>query len=364
MGLKLNKIEFIIKSNNIHNNKYDYSLVEYINSKTKVKIVCKEHGVFEQQPNNHLLGYGCSKCGKIKQTSKIKLSIKYFINRSNIIHNNKYDYSLVDYKNNYTKIKIICPIHGEFEQNPKHHLEGKGCSLCSGNKKLNSVIFIENSKKIYGDKYDYSLVDYKNNYTKIKIICKKHGIFEQTPHSHFNSSGCRYCVIDNNRLSINEFIKKSKDIHNNKYDYSLVDYINNHTKIKIICEKHGIFEQTPINHLNGKGCSSCKDSKGEKEIRKILENNNILFEQQKKFEGCKYKKYLKFDFYLPKYNICIEFDGIQHFKSNNYFGGEKLFNQQKIRDKIKNEFCDVNNIKLIRISYKDNIEKKLIKIIN
>ena len=156
-----------------------------------------------------------------------------------------------------------------------------------------------------------------------------------------------------------KFSDKAKIIHNNKYDYSLINYVNSKTKIKIICPKHGIFEQTPLKHLNNQGCPICKESKGEKEIKKYLLNNKIKFEIQKSFKNCKYKSLLKFDFYLPEHNICIEYDGKQHFEIIDYWGGKVEYDLIKIRDNIKTDYCNKNNIKLIRIKYNEIITEKL-----
>ena len=128
----------------------------------------------------------------------------------------------------------------------------------------------------------------------------------------------------------------------------------------VTCPYHGDFKVTPNNHINRKsGCPKCKESIGEKSIRLYLENNKIEYINEKRFKDCKYKLPLPFDFYLPKYNICIEFDGIHHFKSLKFFGGDKRLKEQNIKDRIKNDYCLNNNIKLIRISYKDDIFLKL-----
>ena len=123
-----------------------------------------------------------------------KITTEDFIERANKIHNNNYDYSLVDYKNNKTKVKIKCNIHGIFEQLPSGHLMGKGCFNCNSPKRLNNKSFIEKAKKVHGNKYDYSLVEYITGQKKVKIICKKHGLFEQLPYSHYNGSGCKKCA--------------------------------------------------------------------------------------------------------------------------------------------------------------------------
>ena len=343
--------EFIKKAKEIHNNKYNYSLVDYKNAITKIKIICPEHGIFEQNPNSHLRGYGCSKC-KIITNQK-------FIEKAKKIHGDKYDYSLVDYEDTKTKIKIICSKHGVFEQTPKSHLEGCNCPKCNI---ITNEIFIKRSKEIHNNKYDYSLVDYKNNNTKIKITCPEHGLFEQTPIDHYKGE-CPKCAnkkrVRNTISTTNIFIDKSRKIHGDKYDYSLVNYINAKTKVSIICSEHGLFMQKPNAHLTGNGCYICKESRGEKIIRQYLKTKDIKYNYQKTFRECNHKYVLRFDFYLPKYKICIEYDGIQHFKAIEWFGGIKSLKEQKKRDNIKNKFCENNDIKLIRIRYDENILEKL-----
>ena len=228
---------FINKANIVHMNKYDYSLVNYIYSYEKVKIICPIHGIFEQTPNNHLRS-GCLKCSIEDKKNKFK-SI-FFIEKANEIHKHKYDYSLVNYINNKTKVKIICPIHGEFEQTPNNHLRSGGCNKCFGVHKLNTSEFIEKANQIHKNKYNYSLVDYVNSKTKVTITCPIHGDFEQIPNSHLNGDGCLRCS-NNYSPNTNEWIDKAKLTHNNKYDYSLVDYGNSKNKVKITCPIHGDF---------------------------------------------------------------------------------------------------------------------------
>lgn len=299
-----------------------------------------------------------------------RLNKEEFMSRSNKTHNNKYDYSLVEYKNGYTKVEIICHEHGLFQQRPDHHLDGRGCKKCStkskkhiSNKNEYSRLFIEKSKKIHNNKYDYSLVEYKNARTKVKIICPEHGIFEQNPDTHLKGHNCLKCSItinsDNQTYDNNTFIKKAISIHSNNYDYSKTNYIRSKEKVLIICPEHGYFYQMPYNHLLGKGCKKCNESKGEKIIRCYLEENLIRFESEKSFEECKNIKKLRFDFYLPEYNLCIEYDGIQHFKPLEFWGGNEALLERKKCDLIKTDFCISNNINLLRINYKENIKNKL-----
>src|ERR1035437_9565198 len=207
MAKKLTTEEFIQKAIKIHGDKYDYSLVQYIGCKNKVKILCKIHGEFLQRPDAHLEGKNCTKCSK----SHLPKSNFQFIEEANIIHNNKYNYSLIDYQRNDIKIKIICPIHGEFEQQPNSHLNGRGCKECYRTSKLsNTLEFIEKAKIIHNNKYNYNNVIYINAIKKVVITCKEHGNFEQTPNSHLNNRGCPICSYSLGELFINTWLKSNK----------------------------------------------------------------------------------------------------------------------------------------------------------
>ncbi len=230
-------------------------------------------------------------CGISKLKTLFTKTKEKFIEESNLIHNNKYDYSKTDYINDSTKLIVICPIHGEFEQLANKHLQGNGCKGCQKSKTASS---------------------FKTKYSEI-------------------------------------FIDRAKKVHGDKYTY--LEYIAMRKNMKIICKKHGEFEQRPDNHLRGNGCPSCDISFGETLIQNYLNNSNIKFKKEKTFDGCKNKLKLPFDFYLEEKNTIIEFDGIQHYEPIDYFGGLEAFEYRKSNDKIKNEYCKNNNIRLIRIPY-------------
>lgn len=351
------QIKFIEKAKIIHGDKYDYSKVEYSGIKTKIKIICPEHGVFEQTPHHHISRkQGCPKCRYLTVSIKTRKSNEEFIEKAKLVHGDKYDYSKIKYENAKTKIKIICPKHGEFEQTPDNHLQGQECGKCHGLHKTNDD-FILKAKLVHGNKYDYSLVDYTNRKTKVRIICPKHGEFNQLSYAHLFGHGCPKCVGLNK--TTDEFIDESKMIHGNKYDYSKVIYKSSKEKVTINCYLHGQFKQTPNMHLRGNGCPICKESKGEKLVREFLTKNDVKYVQQHTFKDCKNKQVLPFDFYLPEYNTCVEYDGIQHFKSIKAFGGQKGFELTKQNDSIKTNFCLKNNIGLIRISYFDDVSDSL-----
>ena len=288
-----------------------------------------------------------------------KLTTNEFINKAKEIHGDKYDYSKVEYKTNKTKVCIICPKHGEFWMTPVKHINRKhNCPKCRNlNKTINE--WIESANKVHNNKYNYSKFNYVNIDTKSTIICPEHGEFEQTFEKHINrKQGCPICANkhrnDKCKLTNEKFINKAKEVHGNKYDYSKVKYINNETKVCIICPEHGEFCQQPNNHLNGQGCPICNESKLEKEISNFLVKNNINYEREKTFEWLKSKYNLRLDFYLPDYNIAIECQGIQHFKPVNYFGGLQKYIKLSKNDKLKYDLCKQNGINIIYFSNTNN----------
>lgn len=229
----------------------------------------------------------------------------------------------------------------------------------------------EGVKKKYGE--DIENVFQLNSVKKkiVKTCQKKYGVDHHLQNNNIlekqkKTNQERYGVDFIPELKKNTqdiFIKRCNDIHNNLYDYSLVNYIRVDDKIKIICKKHGEFEQRGYSHLGGEGCPKCKTSKGENIIIEYLNENNITYQYQKKFDDCVYKTSLPFDFYFPDLNMCLEYDGIQHFISIDGWGGEEEFKLRKKKDKIKNNYCKNKGIKLVRIKYDEDILEKLQNVI-
>ena len=198
--------------------------------------------------------------------------------------------------------------------------------------------------------------------TLVILLSKKYRSWltiKQLPLNHLKGYGCYKCIGRDE--SLKDIIIKLEKSHGYIYDYSLITTNKKRIKVDIICKKHGIFKQTLKKHLSGNGCPICKESQGEKKVRLYLECNNSIFDTQKFFNDCKNINPLPFDFYLPKYNLCVEYDGIQHFEKREFFGGINGFNKLIKNDQIKNSFCKKNNIDLLRIPYYDynNIEKIL-----
>lgn len=284
---------FIKKAKEVHGERYDYSKVKYTSGKDKVCIICPEHGEFWQHPYNHLHGKGCLKCAIIKTHNKQKLSQAEFIKKSIEKHQNKYDYSKVNYINNETKVCIICPEHGEFWQPPTSHMSGHGCPKCSKTYPLNNDEFIKRGQELYGDMYDYSLSDYKSVGEKIIVTCKEHGNFKVTPANFFKKRGCPECG--------RKFRKKEKAL----YEQLLISF-------------------------------------PDKSIMHSFYDTKILGKQE-------------LDIYFPEYKIAVEYQGEQHFFPIDFGGygtkiAERIFRENTQRDIKKKELCAKNDIKLLYYS--------------
>jgi len=253
--------QFIKESIEKHGDTYIYDKVIYVSTHSKVIIVCKKHGDFLQNPSDHLTGRGCPECGKIKAHDTQRFTKEIFIERANEKHNNKYTYEKVNYIDSQTKVSITCKIHGDFDQVPNSHLQGYGCNLCAiikntDKQRLTQDQVVERAIKVHGDLYDYSKVVYVKNTEPVIIICKKHGEFLQKPNHHVSSkAGCKNCTM--HILTKDEFLEKIKNIHGDKYTYEDSIIKSHRDEIIINCKKHGKFNQTMGNHLEGKGCISC-----------------------------------------------------------------------------------------------------------
>lgn len=334
----------------------------YINNRTKI-LIKDQFGIeYMAYPGNLLKG----KVPNIKSAVNKDFAFKVLLElkQPNLILVSSY----IDSKQ---KLIIKDQLGIEYLMSPKKLLFGDTPSIESALNK--DLAFKKMSEQIHKYKFDYSLVKYKTNNQKVTLICNECKTkFSQVPGNHLFGQGCPQCKINN--LCIIGAIKTKEraitikndiiKIHNDRINLDKFIFQGSHKKSLFGCninEKHDYWLATPNDILDGCGCPSCNSSKGELEIESILKINNIIYTKNKTFAGCKYKNLLKFDFYLPDLNICIEYDGIQHFKSIPTFGGDKVFKENKIRDQIKNKFCKTNKIKLLRIPYTDfkNIENIL-----
>ena len=325
-------------------------LGEYVKSSIKIKVrhnLCKHE--YEITPNNFLRGKRCPLCfGTTKKTT--------YGFKKEILNKYKGEYIVLgEYTNDYTKIKVKHIVCGhEWEVTPTNILRGHGCPMCGKNIKKEHETFEKQLLKIHKGKIEL-LEQYKNARTPMKVKCLvDEYIWECTPSDLIRGRGCPRCA-GNERYTTETYKKKIFDLYMNEY-VVLDEYINSKTKILV---KHTVcnhkWSVTPSSLIAGYGCPKCQESKGEKRIALWLRKNNINYNEQFKFVDCSYKKQLPFDFYLPILNTCIEYDGEGHYKPFRY-NKDKRKNQERLeitqfRDRIKNDYCKQNNIKLIRIPY-------------
>ena len=345
------KTKFIEKSKNRHGEKYDYSKVEYVDSLTKVCIICKEHGEFWQTPQGHVRGQGCPKCANIKRGDTFRSDGDTFIKRATVLHDGKYIYDKDSYINAMTKVPILCLKHGTFWMTPMNHLLGQGCPKCSG-RGLNTEEVIELFKEKHGDNYDYSKVVFTKMHEKVCIICKEHGEFWQTPSKHLLGQGCPKCSTikkaKERTLTTNDFIEKSSKIHNNKYVYDKTEYKGTYESLTITCPIHGDFTQRANDHLNGHGCPICGNnmSLAEKEIEDYVKSFGVKTET--KIRGI-LSNNKEIDILMPELNLGIEYNGLKwhsdEFKDKNYHLN-------------KTEECKKLGIRLVHIFEDEWINKK------
>lgn len=275
------------------------------------------------------------------------LNTNEFIKRANIVHNNKYEYSLSEYTTIRAPVKIICHTHGEFLQVPADHLRNSGCPKCgrmiqSNKSSKTQTEFIALANEIHNNQYNYSLVEYKNCMTKIKIVCKNHGEFLQSPTQHLNSLGCQQCALisgANKKVkTTEEFIKAAKAVHDDKYNYSLVKYERCDRKVKIICPIHNIILQTPEKHISGAGCQKCSSNISKQEI-KWLDSLNIP-EDYRQHKIVIKNSVIKSDAYDPNTNTIYEFWG------DYWHGNPVRFNSADINKRNKFTFGELYNMTL------------------
>lgn len=347
--------ETIADFRKVHGDLYDYSKVVYKNNSSKVKIICHQHGEFQQAPRHHVQGHGCQLCAYQKTATDKNIKAKTnLLEDFHKVHGKLYDYSKVNYVNSRQKVEIICTKHGSFFQTPPNHKKGKGCPRCIGRHKTKEQIISE-FRKHHGQKYDYSKVKFKTLKEKIIIICPDHGEFLQKLENHKRGDGCPKCagiIVDQNKA-----IWDFKSIHGERYDYSKFVYKNVRTKGVIICKEHGEFLASRNNHLKGHGCPKC----GKKQVSEPLfrESLETIVSRFGKFEFPNVRpdwlknpetgSRLELDCYNEKLKLAFELQGIQHYEPIEFWGGEAKFAKTIRRDNHKLTECRKHGVQLFRI---------------
>ena len=359
--------EFMKKALIVHNDTYDYSKVQYFDSKKKVIIICKTHGEFIQQPNNHLQGNGCPNCRLDIMGKWNKQTRDDFISKSIKVHGDKYDYSKVEYNSSDIKVIIICKIHGEFLQDTSSHVSGVGCPECgkvsrSLSKRKTIDKFINESNHIHNNEYDYSKTEYINTNKDIIIICKIHGEFKQTPHSHLDGHGCNLCAYirssEKQKYTIDDFIQKSITVHGYEYDYSKIHYTGIKDDVIIICKKHGDFLQKPRDHLRGGGCKKCNPNYSKSQIKwlKFIQIKDNIIIQHGGNDG---------EYHIPETNYkadgyCKETNTIYEFHGDFWHGNPYIFKNDTFNPICKKTFGELYQITCEREKIIKDLGYKLI----
>ena len=352
---------FIEEIKKVHGDKYDYSKVEYTSINKKI-IIGYNNKWYKISAGNFLNGsepkeIAMKQCGLNK-----RLTTEEFIEKVKKVHGDKYDYSKVKYIDARTPVCIflheIDPVtdkeYGEFWQTPNKHLLGNGHPKLSGRGySKEEIIYFFN--KIHNNKYDYSKIEYPSA-KKQTIICPIHGEFTQSLYKHKMGEGCPKCGGQLKKSNQN-FKKQLKNLYGNKYDLSKINYTNAKTKVILICPKHGEYEYLPSQLLKGSGCKFCKCSISENEIEQLFLKFKINFKSQC---NCLFFKWLgkqSLDFFLPDYNIAIECQGCQHFRPIKAFQGQNTFVEILRRDEEKRKKCQENNVKLVYYTNEHTIPK-------
>lgn len=342
--------EFTAKARETHGERYSYSKTLYKNYLTPVVIGCHIHGDFEQKPNNHLFGAECPTCSRKEVSRKLSLTRDGFIKRATERFGDRYTYERTVFVNSKTPVIITCKKHGPFTASPNAFLTGhSNCSTCSGSK-LSSESFIERAKLTHGERYEYSRSLVAGYHGIVTITCKEHGDFEQTPNNHLQGKGCSKCA-GRDVSDTASFVESAKKIHGNLFDYSEVVYTTSWKKVSIICKKHGAFVQAPANHLGGNGCSKCvsKVSKPEIELFEFVKTiePNVLQSVRSIISP------FELDIVLPDKMIAIEYNGL-------YFHSDRLEGRKDNSHRDKMNAANAAGYRLIQVWEDDWLNKRAV----
>lgn len=400
---------FLKMAHKRYGDKFSYDIGDFVYKDIRLKVTCKDHGEFTDMPEDFLKYGACRSCRDEEWKERQKSEYESYIQNGD----GTYDYSRASFLGMDVPVTIGCR-HGSFEILPGDHVrDGRGCVACqfehdplAGIRKAFEILRYHGRVPYITRQQIISLIRsitsgiYEFPYEKIEYVgaelsvggrfnivatCSIHGhflcrvsehfllyedAFEYHNHhvwadAHVSVRGCPKCIEtieakkalarknNERRRDRNHFLVSAKERHGESYDYSAVRWKGNDTPVKVLCSRHGVFAVTPKEHVNGRGCPSCSESSGERMVAAWLSANNLEFEKQKVFAGCRYKSPLRFDFYLPNHNTVIEYHGRQHYEPVEYFGGHETFKEQITRDNIKSKYCDRNNIRLVVIPFSE-----------
>jgi len=329
----------------------------------KVLCRCNKDGYeWRTRPYDLVKGHGCHMCNGVPRYTDetFKRKMKEINPMIDI---------LGEYKRAHSKLEWRCKTClNKHMSKPNSLLSGNGCRICStkethDKQRKTTDEFKDEVYSIVGNDYKV-MSEYKGTEIKIELKHQKCGYsFDMTPHNFLGGQRCPECNGGVRRKTTKYFNEQVKKATNNEYEF-VDQYKGNNKKVKfkhVLCGR--TFKTTPDSFLTQKtGCPYCFFmSKGELEVKRILEKHNIKFVQQKTFDDLKHEAKLRFDFYLTDFNYCIEYDGKQHFEPLEHWGGKKEFEKIRIRDSLKNNYCARKNINLLRVHYRTKDIEGLIK---
>ena len=280
--------KFIEKATERYGSLFSYDESEYTKSSEKITVTCAKHGAFRIAPTVLLrLTYGCKGCSEENMHQNKIRNLTEFIARATEKHGDRFAYDKAVYKGVENPITIKCDVHGYVTQRAALHLIGRGCKKCTAddaNERSTTETYIQDAVAVHGDRYDYSLTQYENTVTKVKIICKIHGLFEVLPADHLRTN-CSKCYHESLRYSTDDFVARARLVHGDLYVYDQCRYTIMTENVTIICKQHGEFLQTPRNHLVGSGCQSCVKGRTSKKSMLWLEWMAVQTNQHIKHAG-------------------------------------------------------------------------------
>ena len=340
---KMSIQEFLARALDVHGDRYDYSRVHLVSQKTKINIICKDHGEFSQEPHSHLKGKGCKKCANEATGDRSRMPTETLIAKLKEVHGDAYDYGRVGVRIG-NKVTVVCPKHGDFTASISNLLNRRsGCPKCGSEKagrkaRYDYARLVSELKETHKGKFEYGEVVYGQGPTFINVNCPEHGWFTQALQDHKKGVGCSMCSQP--MRDQETFLSRAKDIHGDRYDYSKAEYVRALKPVTIICRDHGEFDQTPNSHVNdSQGCPQCGrigPSVGQLEVADFLRNHAEVVVEHRLSNSLK-----RLDLLLPEHNVAVEFHGLIWHSTK--------FNRDQKRDFLKHKEAEAQGLRIIHI---------------
>jgi len=341
---------FIRSATERYQGAYDYSQIDFVDSKTPVELNCETHGNFRVRPAAHLNGQHCRSCKKLANAaSNREKTTAIFVNKARLVHGDIFDYSRATEIDESGRCVIICPNHGAFWQFRGNHLEGRGCQLCSNEARTTTVAeFIERARAVHGDAtFDYSRVEqFKSTQGRVLIICPDHGEFLQAARDHMRGVGCSQCSQLRSKVTFAEFVARARTAHGDRYEYLEDSWGAERGFVTVICPDHGAYRQNWYNHSIGMGCGRCRSfvSKPEIEIFELISEaaSEEVLQSDRKVICPK-----ELDIWIPELRLSIEFNGTAYHDKAAW--ADSRSGDSWSREREKSAICAAQGIRLLQV---------------